>query len=67
MSWPGRCSRSGSGPLYDLNELGDSASAAIAIGKLLIADSQRVLGPDHPDTLTAQNKLVVACQEAGRG
>ena len=52
--------------LYDLNELGDSTSAAIAIGKPLVADSQRVLGPDHPDTLTAQNNLAVAYQEAGR-
>jgi O-antigen/teichoic acid export membrane protein/tetratricopeptide (TPR) repeat protein len=52
--------------LYDLNELGDSASAAIAIGKPLVADSQRVLGSDHPDTLTAQNNLAVAYQEAGR-
>ena len=52
--------------LYDLNELRDSASAAIAIGKPLVADSQRVLGPDHPDTLTAQNNLAVAYQEAGR-
>jgi tetratricopeptide (TPR) repeat protein len=52
--------------LYDLNELGDSTSAAIAIGKPLVADSERVLGPDHPDTLTAQNNLAVAYQEAGR-
>src|SRR5207247_1824841 len=33
---------------------------------VLVADSQRVLGPDHPDTLTAQNNLAVAYQEAGR-
>ena len=52
--------------LYDLNELGDSTSQAIAIGKPLVADSQRVLGPDHPDTLTAQNNLAVAYQEADR-
>jgi tetratricopeptide (TPR) repeat protein len=52
--------------LYDLNELGDDTSAAIAIGEPLVADSERVLGPDHPDTLTAQNNLAVAYQEAGR-
>ena len=52
--------------LYDLNELGDSTSQAIAIGKPLVADSQRVLGPDHPDTLTAQNNLAVAYQQADR-
>ena len=46
--------------LYHLNELGDSTSQAIAVGKPLVADSQRVLGPDHPDTLT------VAEQPRGR-
>ncbi|MBV9447685.1 MAG: tetratricopeptide repeat protein [Streptosporangiaceae bacterium] len=52
--------------LYDLNELGDSAPQAIAVGKPLVADSERVLGPDHPDTLTAQNNLAVAFQGVGR-
>jgi hypothetical protein len=52
--------------LYDLNELGDDTSAAIAIGEPLVADSERVLGPDHPDTLTAQNNRAVAYQVAGR-
>src|SRR2546429_2369530 len=52
--------------LYDLNELGDSTSRAIAVGMPLVADSQRVLGPDHPDTLTAQNNLAVTYQRAGR-
>jgi tetratricopeptide (TPR) repeat protein len=52
--------------LYALNELGDDTAAAIAIGEPLVADSERVLGPDHPDTLTAQNNLAVAYQEAGR-
>ena len=52
--------------LYDLNELSDSASQAVAVGKPLVADSGRVLGPDHHDTLTAQNNLAVAYQEAGR-
>lgn len=52
--------------LYDLNELGDSASQAIAVGNRLVADSERLLGPDHPDTLTSQNNLAVAYQEARR-
>jgi O-antigen/teichoic acid export membrane protein/tetratricopeptide (TPR) repeat protein len=52
--------------LFDLNELGASTSQAIAIGKPLVADSQRVLGSDHPDTLTARNNLAVAYREAGR-
>ena len=52
--------------LYDLNELGDSASQAIVVGKSLVVDSERVLGFDHPDTLTSQNNLAVAYQVAGR-
>jgi hypothetical protein len=27
---------------------------------------ERVLGPDHPDTLTSRNNLAVAYQAAGR-
>ena len=34
-----------------LNLLGDSAAQAILIGERLVADSERVLGPDDPDTL----------------
>ena len=53
--------------LYHLNELGDSASQAIAVGEPLVADSERVLGPDDPDTLTSRNSLAVAYRDAGRG
>ena len=52
--------------LYHLNELGDSASQAIAVGEPLVADSERVLGPDDPDTLTSRNSLAVAYRDAGR-
>jgi len=52
--------------LYHLNALGDSAQQAIAIGEPLIADQERVLGPDHPDTLAARNNLANAYQAAGR-
>ncbi len=37
--------------LHLLNELGDSAAQAIEVGQPLLDDAERVLGPDHPDTL----------------
>ena len=52
--------------LHHLIELGDSMPRAIAIGEPLTADLERVLGPDHPDTLNARNSLAVAYQAAGR-
>ena len=52
--------------LYCLIELGDSAPQAIAVGESLTADLGRVLGSDHPDTLTAQNNLAAAYRDAGR-
>jgi tetratricopeptide (TPR) repeat protein len=52
--------------LYHLIELGDSALRAIALGEPLIADLDRVLGPDHPDSLNARNSLAAAYQAAGR-
>jgi tetratricopeptide (TPR) repeat protein len=52
--------------LYCLIELGDSAPRAIAVGESLTADLGRVLGPGHPDTLTAQNNLAAAYRDAGR-
>ena len=38
--------------LVFLDDLGDSPAQAIVIGERLVADQERVLGPDHPDTLT---------------
>ena len=49
-----------------LVNLGDSMAQAIMIGERLVADQERVLGPDHPDTLTARNNLAAAYQDAGR-
>ena len=49
-----------------LNNLGDSAAQAIAIGERLLADQERVLGPDHPDTLASRNNLAIAYRAAGR-
>jgi hypothetical protein len=52
--------------LYHLIELGDSAQQAVAVGEPLIADLERMLGPDHPDTLNSRNNLAGAYQTAGR-
>jgi Tetratricopeptide repeat len=49
-----------------LNELGDSAQQAILVGEPLLADQERVLGADHPDTLGLRNNLAAAYQAAGR-
>jgi tetratricopeptide (TPR) repeat protein len=49
-----------------LNRLGDSAAQSIVIGERLVAASERVLGPDHPDTLDSRNSLAVAYWAAGR-
>ncbi len=52
--------------LYLLNELGDSAAQAIVVGECLLHDAERVLGPEHPDTLASRDNLAVAYQDAGR-
>jgi tetratricopeptide (TPR) repeat protein len=52
--------------LYHLIELGDSAAQAVTIGEPLTADLDRLLGPEHPDTLNARNSLAAAYQAAGR-
>ena len=52
--------------LYHLIELGDSASQAIAVGESLTADLERLLGPDHPDTLNSRNSLASAYLAVGR-
>jgi hypothetical protein len=43
--------------VYYLNELAGSARQAIAAGEPLVVESERVLGPDHPGTLTSRNNL----------
>jgi tetratricopeptide (TPR) repeat protein len=52
--------------LYHLIELGDSMPEAIAVGEPLTADLERLLGPDHLDTLNARNSLAAAYQATGR-
>ena len=49
-----------------LTALGDSSAQAIEYGPDLIADSERVLGPDHPDILAVRSNLAIAYREAGR-
>jgi hypothetical protein len=52
--------------LYHLNELGDSAPQAIAVGEPLVEDCVRALGPDDPSTMSSRNNLASAYQDAGR-
>ncbi|MGP0025227.1 MAG: tetratricopeptide repeat protein [Streptosporangiaceae bacterium] len=52
--------------LCHLTELGDSASQAVAVGEPLTADVERLLGPDHSDTLVAQDNLAAAYRAVGR-
>ena len=51
---------------HHLNELGDSAVQAIAVGEPLVEDRERLLGADHRDTMQSRNNLA-AYQEMGRG
>ena len=52
--------------VWFLLDLGDSALRAIQVGEPLLADRERVLGPDHPDTLASRNNLATAYRVAGR-
>jgi tetratricopeptide (TPR) repeat protein len=52
--------------LNHLVELGDTMPHAIAIGEPLIADLDRLLGPDDPDAVRARNDLARAYRETGR-
>ena len=49
-----------------LVDLADSMPQAIVLGEPLIADLERMLGPDHPDTMNARNSLAAAYHAAGR-
>ena len=51
---------------YHAVELGDSTPLAIAVGEPLAEDLERLLGPDHPDTLNSRNSLAAAYLAAGR-
>ena len=52
--------------LHHLIELGDNMPPAIAIGEPLTADLERLLGPSHPDTLSARHSLAAAYHATGR-
>ena len=52
--------------LNHLVELGDAMPHAIAIGEPLIADLDRLLAPDDPDTVRVRNDLAHAYRETGR-
>jgi hypothetical protein len=39
---------------------------AIALYERTLTDRERILGNDHPDTLTTRNNLKAALQAAGR-
>ncbi len=44
----------------------ESLTRAIAVGVQTIADSERILGPDHLYTLSSRNNLASAYQSAGQ-
>jgi len=52
--------------LWCLNELGDSASRAVALAEALVIDDERVLGATHTETLVARHHLAFAYRAAGR-
>ena len=54
--WASRC----------LYELRDSAAQAIGLGVPLVTDCSRMLGEDHPGTLTSRNILALCYLDAGR-
>jgi hypothetical protein len=53
------------GSLY-LNQLGDNPALSLLIGERLATDRERVLGADHPQTLSSRNNLVNAYRAAGQ-
>jgi len=52
--------------VWQLNTMADRPAVAISIAQPLAAESGRVLGTDHPDTLMARNNLATAYQAAGQ-
>ena len=43
-----------------------SASQAIGVAQSLLADQERILGSDHPDTMKTCSSLAAAYRDAGR-
>jgi tetratricopeptide (TPR) repeat protein len=60
-----RILQSRSWAVRQLTEAAD-LTLAIATGTQTLADTERVLGPDHPDTLASRNNLAGAYESAGR-
>ena len=52
--------------LHHMIELGDDTQQTIRLGEALTVDLERMLGPDHPDTLTSRDNLATAYQDASR-
>ena len=52
--------------LNHLVELGGAMPHAIAVGEPLLADLDRLLGPEHPDTVRARSDLARAYHQTGR-
>jgi tetratricopeptide (TPR) repeat protein len=52
--------------VYLLSQLGDSTGLAVLAAEPVVADSERLLGADHPSTLASRNNLAAAYQDAGR-
>jgi tetratricopeptide (TPR) repeat protein len=52
--------------VWCLTRLRDNFPLAVEYGQALVADSERLLGPADPDTLTARSILGDACRAAGR-
>jgi hypothetical protein len=48
-----------------LTELRDNPAQAVAVGRQLVIDYERILGPEHPETLVSRNNLSVGCRAAG--
>ena len=53
--------------IWCLNALGDSFGQAIEYGQDLVADSARVLGETHPNTLGSRNNLALLGSSSGFG
>jgi tetratricopeptide (TPR) repeat protein len=52
--------------VYLLSELGEGPALAVSLGEEVAAARERILGPDHPDTLTSRNNLAIGYRAAGR-
>ncbi|MFE1595774.1 tetratricopeptide repeat protein [Nocardia sp. NPDC058705] len=52
--------------IWDLTTLGRNLRELIDMSSTTVADCERVLGPDHPNTLTSRNNLASAYRSAGQ-